>query len=82
MHHLRIGAYFVQALAKKLDELLKMPPNYGAGKECNCAIALFAHLYNFKVGPVLIKVLIKVSGERKKKFIWRIRALIPVPLAC
>eukprot|EP00731_Ephydatia_muelleri_P023885 Em0016g156a len=44
-----VGAYFVQALAKKLDELLKMPPNYGAGKECNCAIALFAHLYNFKV---------------------------------
>lgn len=44
-----VGAYFVQVLAKKLDELLKMPPEYGVGKECNCAISLFSHLYNFKV---------------------------------
>ena len=39
----------VQALAKKLDELLGDPPNYGRGKECDCVLLLLAHLYNYKV---------------------------------
>ena len=43
------GAYVVQAFAKKLDELLHQPPDYGSGRECDCVLLLLAHLYNYKV---------------------------------
>ena len=43
------GAYFLQSLAEKFRELHCNGPNYGQGKECDCVILLFSHLYNFKV---------------------------------
>ena len=42
-----IGAYFIQALAEKLNQLLEDPLK--TDKQSNCAILLFSHLYNYRV---------------------------------
>ena len=41
------GAYFIQALAERLDQLLGNPLK--SGKQSNCVILLFSHLYNYRV---------------------------------
>ena len=54
------GAYMVQRLAQKLDQLLSQPPDYGRGKECNCVLLLIAYLYTFKVTyiPTLLRCMV------------------------
>ncbi|XP_014669314.1 PREDICTED: nucleolar MIF4G domain-containing protein 1-like [Priapulus caudatus] len=52
LHHnvgSEVGAYFLQMLAKRFDELYSQGENYGQGKECDNVLTLFANLYNFKV---------------------------------
>jgi len=45
-----VGAFFVERLAEVFDSLHNYKKeSYGQGKECVNVVALFAHLYNFKV---------------------------------
>ncbi|XP_074724726.1 nucleolar MIF4G domain-containing protein 1 [Strix uralensis] len=49
LHHnvgIEVGAYFLEAVVKKFDELCKSDAE---GKECENLLALIAHLYNFHV---------------------------------
>lgn len=43
------AAFFVERLAELFDQLHRGEHRYGQGKECANVVALFAHLYNFKV---------------------------------
>ena len=60
------GAYFLQSLAEKFSELHSDSPNYGRGKECDCVILLFSHLYNFKVSVKTNYRIISNIGVPKK----------------
>ncbi|CAH3015813.1 unnamed protein product [Porites evermanni] len=45
-----VGAFFVERLAEMFDNMHNSEKDsYGKGKECVNIVALFAHLYNFKV---------------------------------
>ena len=54
------GAYFIQALAERLDQLLGNPLK--SGKQSNCVILLFSHLYNYRVCVFLCVVSSFPSG--------------------
>eukprot|EP00058_Branchiostoma_floridae_P020658 XP_002606148.1 hypothetical protein BRAFLDRAFT_126479 [Branchiostoma floridae] len=44
-----LGAHLVEFLARRFDRLHRANENRGEGKECDNVVAMFAHLYNFKV---------------------------------
>ena len=49
-HYSLLGAFFVERLAEMFDNMHnREKDSYGKGKECVNIVALFAHLYNFKV---------------------------------
>lgn len=49
-HDSLLGAFFVERLAEMFDNMHNSEKDsYGKGKECFNIVALFAHLYNFKV---------------------------------
>ncbi|XP_078573568.1 nucleolar MIF4G domain-containing protein 1-like [Branchiostoma floridae x Branchiostoma japonicum] len=44
-----LGAHLVEFLARRFDRLHRDNENRGEGKECDNVVAMFAHLYNFKL---------------------------------
>ncbi|KAI8515835.1 Nucleolar MIF4G domain-containing protein 1 [Branchiostoma belcheri] len=44
-----LGAHLVEFLARRFDRLHRTNDNRGEGKECDNVVAMFAHLYNFKL---------------------------------
>ncbi|CAH1238640.1 NOM1 [Branchiostoma lanceolatum] len=44
-----LGAHIVEFLARRFDSLHRKNDNRGEGKECDNVVAMFAHLYNFKL---------------------------------
>ena len=75
---LPLGAYVVQALAERLDQLLRDPPNYGQGKECNCVLLLLAFLYNYKVRCTqLCSYIWQLQGSKVKKYVLGSMVNIP-----
>lgn len=75
---LPLGAYVVQALAERLDQLLRDPPNYGQGKECNCVLLLLAFLYNYKVR--LCSYIRQLQGSKVKTYV--LGSMVNIPSIC